>query len=236
MSTPGLADEFPGRDTGQTVGYRQARVISWNGFTGENTLEISGARFENVPFLNTLEIFGVRIGDVLLVAHHRHSFVIVGRAVSPASFDPTKAVALLRDFSGNIVLAPDVLSEQGLGKPFLGIPMHNAQFGTPANTTVSATFEPIMRGIMYKQHPKLKLRFTASTPAATTGEARMTVDGTQVGDVTALAASTFANYAIGPEAVDGSHEQEIIVELQARRTTGTGTIALWCNGLTAEQS
>lgn len=236
MSSPGLADEFPGRDKPQTVNYRQARVIAWNGFTGENTLEVGGAEFVDVPFLNSLEIFGVRVGDVLLVAHHRYAYVIVGRAVSPASFDPTKAVALLRDFSGNIIFAPDLASEQGLGKPFLGIPMHNAQFGTPANTTTSASFESILRGYFYKQHPKLKLRFTVNVPASTTGEARMTIDGIQVGATVALPASTFANYVIGPEEIVGAHETEMVVELQARRASGAGTITLWCNGVTAEQS
>jgi hypothetical protein len=231
-----LSEEFPGRDRPGEVGFRQGTVVAWDGFTGENTIDVGGSMISNVPLFNTLEMIGVRVGDVLFLFRIRNTYAILGRITNPETIDLTKNTALVRDFSGNAILTPDVISEQGLGKPFLGIPMHNAQFGTPANTTTSATFEPLLRGYMYKQHPRLKMRFTANVPASTAGEARMTVDGTQVGSTVSLPASTFANYTIGPENVFGTHEQELVVELQARRTSGAGTITAWCNGLTAEQS
>jgi hypothetical protein len=230
-----MGEEFPGRGRPSEVGFRQGQVVAWNGFTFENEINVGGETLVNLPLLNTLEGIGVRVGDVLCLIRIRSAYAILGRITNVESLDPTKSTMLARDFSGNIIFAPDVLSEQGIGKPWLGIPMHNALFAAPTATT-SATFEPLFRGYMFKQHPKLRMRFTANIAAATTAEARMTVNGAQVGSTVSLPASSFANYVIGPEDVDGTHEQELIVELQGRRASGAGAVQFWCNGLTAEQS
>jgi hypothetical protein len=237
MTSPSfdLSEEFPGRGRPSEVGFRQGRVVSWNGFSFENQIDVGGQILDNLPLLNTLEGIGVRVGDVLSLVRIRSAYAILGRITNVETFDPTKSTMLARDFSGNIIFAPDVASEQGIGKPWLGIPMHNALFSAPTSTT-SATFEPLFRGYMFKQHPKLRMRFTANIAAATTGEARMTVNGTVVGSVTSLPASSFANYTIGPEEIAGAHEQELIVELQGRRASGAGAVQFWCNGTTAEQS
>jgi hypothetical protein len=230
-----LADQFPGRGESSEFGFRQGRVLEWDGFTGENVIEVSGSLLTNVPLFGSLEVIGVRVGDVLFLFRTRSGYAILGRVATPGTPSPTQNTALIRDFSGNIIFAPDVISEQGIGKPYLGIPMHNAAFGAPATTT-SATFEALFRGYAFKQHPKLRMRFTANNPAGVTGEARLTVDGSQVGSTVSLPASTLANYVIGPEEIAGAYEQEVIVELQVRRTAGASAIGVWMNGVTAEQS
>lgn len=237
MSTPGLADEFPGRDT-PDIGFRQALVLAWNGFTGENTLNVGGTPIENVPSIGGLEKIGVRVGDVLILLRIQNTYMVLGRSVAPDAFDPTKDTALIRDFSGNLVFSPDVVSEQGIGRPFLGVPMHNAAFGAPT-TTVSASFEALFRGVYNWQHPKLRMKFVTNTGVGITGEARMTVNGNQVGSTVVLAASTFANQEIGPvalPAITGAHMDALTVELQVRRTGGASPISVWMTGVTAEQS
>lgn len=234
MPGPDLSQEFPGKDVSE-VGFRQGRVVQWDGFSFTNLIDVGGSLMENLPLFNTLEGIGVRVGDSVMLFRIFNTYCILGRITNPESIDLTKNTALIRDFSGNIIFAPDVLSEQGIGKPWLGIPMHNALFAAPTSTT-SATFEPLFRGYFFKQHPKLRMRFTANIAASTTAEARMTVNGTQVGSTVALPASSFANYVIGPEEILGSHEQELIVELQGRRASGAGAVQFWCNGATAEQS
>lgn len=237
MTTPGLADQFPGRDT-PDLGIRQARVLAWNGFTGENTLDVGGTPIENVPSIGGLEKIGVRVGDVLMLLRYQDTFMVLGRSVDPAEVDFTKDTALVRDFSGNIVFAPDVVSEQGIGRPFLGVPMHNAAFGAPTTTT-SATFEALFRGVYNWQHPQLRMRFVTNTGVGVTGEAQMTINGNQVGSTVTLAASTFANQEIGPVALPdtvGAHMDALTVELRVRRTAGASAISVWMTGVTAEQS
>jgi hypothetical protein len=213
-------------------------VLSWNGFTGENTLDVGGTPIENVPSINGLEKIGVRVGDVLMLLRFQDTYMVLGRSVDPAAIDFTKDTALIRDFSGNIVFAPDVVSEQGIGRPFLGVPMQNAAFASPT-TTVSATFEALFRGVYHWQHPKLRMKFVTNTGVGITGEARMTVNGTQVGSTVTIAAATLANQEIGPvalPAITGAHMDALTVELQVRRTAGASPVSVWMTGVTAEQS
>jgi len=129
------------------------------------------------------------------------------------------------DRSGNVVFADDTDSGQGIARPYLPIAFYPARNGDWVKTT-STTFDVMHRAQSPKQQPRLivKVWVNPSTPG-TAGELRVMVNGTQLGAVVSFTNDGFVHeYTFGPLPVEGAHMSLLIVEIQARRTAGTGEI------------
>jgi len=137
------------------------------------------------------------------------------------------------DRGGNAVLTDAIDSGQGLARPYIPLAAF-VDTSAPTQTTMSSTFVQVATASGYKQHPKVHAWVLVHSSAAdTTGEVQL-VDGngTQIGTTATIAASTLTAVEIGPADIGGVHEEFITVNIQIRRTAGTGTIgargiALW---------
>lgn len=127
-------------------------------------------------------------------------------------FDPT----------GNEIVADDMTSRTGLALPWMPAPLYPARY-TDWPGTDSGTFETLWQGFIPKINPKLRLYFThTSDVAGTTGEVRVTVNGTQIGS-TAAVGFVIASAQLD-ETTSAAIHDVLDVQIQARRTAGTGLI------------
>jgi hypothetical protein len=129
-----------------------------------------------------------------------------------------------RDRGGNIVLADDTDSGQGIARPYVSGAFYRAR-NVDWPTTTSPTFETIYRAKMPKQHPKLYVRaWGINTVAGATGEIRVMVNGAQLGTTQGTISGTVTESVFGPAAVAGAHMADLSVEIQARLASGTGAV------------
>lgn len=128
------------------------------------------------------------------------------------------------DRAGNVWLADDTNSGQGMARPWLSGGFARARYADMTVSTTSSTFETLFDQRISKQQPRLEVCYRATMDAAsTTGETRVLVNGVQLG---AVAAETFAiatRYA-GPAAVAGANMSDLLVEVQGRRTSASGAL------------
>lgn len=141
----------------------------------------------------------------------------------PVPGDAYQQFVAIWDRSGNWVLTDDTNSGQGIGRPWLPVPFYRARYTDwPAST--SGTFETVWRTVVNKQHPKFFIGVAHTSDASgTTGEVRVLVDGVQL-DATASVGFIVGSTLFGSDPIAGDHMEAVTVEVQARRTAGTGGI------------
>jgi hypothetical protein len=130
----------------------------------------------------------------------------------------------LTDNARQIVVSDDAVSGQGIARPWMPIPVQTSRFDDLPSTP-NADWDQLQTTVWRpKQHPfwKVSVKHCVNN-ADTTGEARLMLDGVQVGatiSVQWLSAWT----DIGPFPVPGTHMSLHQLELFARRTAGTGRV------------
>jgi hypothetical protein len=131
------------------------------------------------------------------------------------------------DRGANIVFADDTDSGQGIARPYipLGAFMPNTY---PTETTTSSSFVTLQTLVGFKQQPKVVMQvLVRADDPSTDGEIRVIdQDGNVIGGVQTVSAGAFGYINIGPAALPGAHELAISLNIQARRTSGTGTIGI----------
>ncbi len=128
------------------------------------------------------------------------------------------------DEQNNIIVSNDTASGQGLATPYIpltGTPWSSVL--TPPQSTTSGTFGPLHRIHGQKQHPWIRCLLITQADAATTGEAQLAVGGVAISAVTSIPASD-NSYRILDAPVAGSHMDFLYVDVEARRTSGAGSI------------
>lgn len=147
-----------------------------------------------------------------------------------AVFDPNPAengyrqfVAVF-DFNGNIIFGDDVNTGEGLARPYIPLAVSKArQQDWPATTSFG--FEPLEKIRLNKQHPQLDGHIrAATTDGDTRGEVRLRDFEADVviGTTQPIRFAEELLQTRGP--MPGTWGQHREVWLEARRTTGTGTI------------
>lgn len=131
------------------------------------------------------------------------------------------------DRSGNPVLADDTDSGQGLARPYVPGVLYPARYDdfTTATTAATGEWETLLEAQIPKQQPKLQVvvRATMDTSGAT-GEVRVLIDGTPWGSVESVG-FVIGTYGFGgAQPVAGTHMQGLVVQVQGRRTAGTGGV------------
>lgn len=129
------------------------------------------------------------------------------------------------DRNGGVLFTDDTDSGQGLAWPLIALGVW-ASNSYPTDTTTSSSFQTVNTLSGYKQHPRVVVGVLARCDdPATTGEVRVTdQDGNVIGGVATLSAGAYVQFTIGPAALAGTHGQSIGLNLQVRRTAGTGTV------------
>lgn len=141
----------------------------------------------------------------------------------PSVGDYSQFLAWL-DRQGNAIFTDDTDSGFGIARPHLAHSFYPSRV-QDFPTTTSATFETIFRARVEKQQSNLFVQaWGATDTAGTTGEVQVTVNGTILGTVQTATSGVINGYNFGPAAVAGNFGDILNVEIQARRTAGTGNV------------
>lgn len=122
----------------------------------------------------------------------------------------------------NIVMSDDADSGQGLARPYIPGGFYRDRFADWLGVA-GTTFETVYKATIFKQHPKLVVGHRSSMDTGgATGEIRVLVNGSLFGTVQSIGFG-LGSALVGPLAVPGGHMSAVTVEIQARRTAGTGS-------------
>lgn len=131
------------------------------------------------------------------------------------------------DRVGNVVLADDTTSGQGIARPWLSLGQWD-DGSYPTQTTTSATFATLAQLGGYRQQPRLNVQCLARASDATTaGEVRLLFGASTVLDTKPIPAGAFQYINFATVSLPaGNFGDPITLSIQARRTAGTGTIGV----------
>ncbi|RBY82687.1 hypothetical protein DQ240_18510 [Blastococcus sp. TF02A-26] len=159
-----------------------------------------------------------------------------------AMFDANTSDGVLRqaanwyDRGGNVVLADDTDSGQGIARPWLSGAFSRTRFADMSVTTTSSTFETLWDTTITKQQPRLQVGYRATMDTSgTTGETRVLVNDVQIGPV-ATEGFVVASRYVGPAAVAGAHMSDLTIKIQGRRTSGSGALRVEPLGWRTQQA
>jgi hypothetical protein len=130
------------------------------------------------------------------------------------------------DRTGNVILAEDTASGQGLARPALPLPMWPSYACGwdywPRNS--GTTMQELWTGLIYKQQPKVVVVVNAAMDTSgATGLLELKINGVVQGSPQTVVFSVDP-FTFGPFTIPGDHMSQVDIVLQGRRSTGTGTI------------
>jgi hypothetical protein len=145
---------------------------------------------------------------------------------------PFKQSLQIYDRAGNVVMADDTNSGKGLAAPWVtgGCILGDTNTANWPQTT-SGSFVTIAAGWYRVQNPRLAWDINMVCDTGTAGELRVLVGGVQV-DTTQTVGGSFIDWYRNLGAPGGNvalpagvgYNSIVLVELQARRTSGAGTV------------
>lgn len=128
----------------------------------------------------------------------------------------------LLDRNGQTLVSEDTAGD-GLAWPLIPFTTYCDDFAQWGGST-DAAFKGVAGAQEYKHSPRIYVRVKHTTDASdTTGELRVTVNGTQIGATTAVGFA-IGTTDFGPAAVTGAMKSLVDVRAECRRTAGTGAV------------
>jgi hypothetical protein len=157
--------------------------------------------------------------------------------------NPQNQFWAIRSENGSIIFSDDAASGKGMATPWLAHsmgPSVNADTIPQIPGTTQGVFSGVMEASVPLTHPKIRLlALVASSDGATAGEGRWIVDGTVVGSTVVVPAggAQFISQTVDvPGWADRAQHDEVSVQVQARRTAGTGRVVVAVYALYCRQS
>ncbi len=128
------------------------------------------------------------------------------------------------DEAGHVIMSEDTVSGEGLATPYIPYTAQSyANMLSPPVLTTSATFANMHRIEGPKQHPYIRVKLLTDSDADTTGEVILVQGGSQIGGTVTVPLND-NSYRWIDAPVTGSHMSDLTVDVQARRTAGTGNV------------
>lgn len=129
-----------------------------------------------------------------------------------------------RDRAGNVVLADDTNGGVGLARPHLASAFYPTRTQDFLKSTAAA-FETVLRARVEKQQPKLYVEAWGWADASgTTGQIQVLVNGVALGTAQSVNNTAVGLFTFGPATVAGNFSDTLNVEIQVKRTAGTGNV------------
>lgn len=142
----------------------------------------------------------------------------------------------LFDEAGHIVCSEDTASGEGLATPYLAYrSMPWSEVLSPPQVTVSASFERLHRIHAQKAQPWVRTLLLVDTDADTSGQVILAQGGVQVSVTLDVGIATNGYFWLDAP-VSGAHMDAIYVDVEARRTAGTGNVRVGVAISTGRQS
>lgn len=154
------------------------------------------------------------------ILRNRHGQTMVDLIEAPGA--PAQVVSV-RDSDGQILFSADWTTGSGIGRPWLPMPLYPTASTAMSATSSGAWGVMLSTGFVPKQHSTWGGRLYVGADDGTSGEYRINIDGTTVAGPFPIG-STFQYVPLGPIPVPGAHGSEHVMELQVRRTAGTGQV------------
>lgn len=130
----------------------------------------------------------------------------------------------LWDRSGHIVASDDAASGQGLARPWLPHGTVNVLSSSIPTHSTNSWFAIQSTGSVIKQQPYVELEALVLSTGGGVGEARFTINGSQVGTVMSITSGLFAWQTRQTIALPGNYDDRVTVEVEVQRTNGAGSV------------
>lgn len=129
------------------------------------------------------------------------------------------------DHAGNIIFSDDIVSGQGLARPYMEhgpwVNLNQAQ----VNSATTTTWTDLYTTVFVKQHPLFDVQVLVYADSTTTGgNVRLMLDGTQVGNTINVASNSYTYQRWSGLACPGNHLTEHQLTLQTQLVGGTGNV------------
>jgi hypothetical protein len=142
----------------------------------------------------------------------------------------------LYDAAGNTLWTDDGLAGQGIGRPYLELGMERSDSANWPNTN-SGSFQDMYFGLPLHQHPKVVASGRVICPTGVNAALQLTANGTSIGSTNITGNTGVAQtWSIGPVAWAGAHMAQMDMRLQARITSGSGTVQVALANFYGQQS
>ncbi len=144
--------------------------------------------------------------------------------------------AAIFDSEGHVIFSEDTASNRGIATPYLAYrSTPYTEVVTPPQATVSATLEKLHRITAQKAQPWVRTLLLVKTDADTTGQIVLTQYGAQIGNPLDVPVATYGYFYLDAP-VDGGHMDAIYIDVEARRTGGTGSVRVGMAIVSGRQS
>lgn len=133
----------------------------------------------------------------------------------------------LVDAAGNVVVSVDESEGQGLGTPWLPLRvLPTSELTAPSTSTSSGSYVPLHRISGIKQQARVRMRVYTKSDSGTAGEIRVraVADGSVVVAAVAIPAADPGTYRYLEGEVVGTHLSDVDLNVEARRTSGAGSV------------
>jgi hypothetical protein len=196
------------------------------------TLTIKGGRLRVLYPADQGGGDGVYFGDLYAAGEYVGTGLLVqapdGGDIATFRSDAASGIplAVIRDGQQNAVFFTDTGTGVGLGRPYLPFVFYGARFSGDPSLTTSSTFETLWQAFTYKQHAAVYVAAASMADAGVAGEVRVLVNGVQLGSTQSVS-STAAAHAFGVAAVAGANMASLQVQIQARVTSGAGSLRVF---------
>lgn len=209
--------------------------------TGGGTLTVVDTDGRTVAVLGALptqynRADGSRQPGLVFYREDGSTAVFLGDANPTVS--PFQQALQITDRAGRAVLADDTNSGHGLANPHItGCTLQDTNTATWPATT-AATWTTIAYGYYEVQNPLLSWSFGLQADTGTTGQFRLLVNSSQVGTTQTVTAgfATWSPLPVSLVAAGNAIGSIPLIELQAQRTAGTGTVRGVCLYMSGAQS
>jgi hypothetical protein len=142
----------------------------------------------------------------------------------------------LFDAAGNNLWTDDGTSGQGIGRPYLELGMERSDNANWIGTS-SGTYQDMYFGRPIHQHPKVVASGLAICPTGVNASIQLTANATPIGSTAITGATSVVQpWSIGSVTWPGGHMAAIDTRLQARITSGSGTVQVALSNFFGQQS
>lgn len=127
------------------------------------------------------------------------------------------------DINGDYVVADDVVSHQGLARPYIPIGFFTDN-SVPEATTTATSFTTLQTLVGFKQHPKVQGQILVYADSGTTGVIQLVDQSSNVLFSHTLTSGEFDYVNYGPVAIAGAHLLPISLNIQGKVSSGAGKV------------
>ncbi|MFI6979305.1 hypothetical protein ACIBSV_12065 [Embleya sp. NPDC050154] len=144
--------------------------------------------------------------------------------IGPSGTGGGQMVQMFARASGSPIVMDDIGVDGYLGRPWIPLPVPVSVFATDWPSTNGGSWGAVSRSYCLRQHSHVVVYGSVYADVGTTGQARLTVNGTPVGPVASAPSGGFAALDYQGALPAGEWGDQLVIEVQCQRTSGGGSV------------